>query len=197
MITGMQEIKLNNYEKQQRWNWEHIQVKLFHISIKSLALGQCQQTVSSFINQLFGLIISFTVGAEEMDMERMMRAIEVANIQEFIDSLPLGLDTRIGMEGNGISFGQRQRILIARVVYKQPDFLFFDEATNSLDSNNERVIMENMKEVYKGKTVVVVAHRLSTVPIENTAATQRFRWMQDIILSELTTSLTGLWLDNR
>lgn len=335
MITGMQEIKLNNYEKQQRWNWEHIQVKLFHISIKSLALGQCQQTVSSFINQLFGLIISFTVarlvvegemtlgmmmsvsyimgqlsapisqwvsfmlslqdakislerlneinnkddeeqtkdtkikkmpddksisvenvsfsysgsersyvlnnvslkipqnrvtaivgasgsgkttlvkllmgfyeptvgkikvgnyllknldphlwrekigcvmqegfifsdtianniavGAEEMDMERMMKAIEVANIQEFIDSLPLGLDTRIGMEGNGISFGQRQRILIARVVYKQPDFLFFDEATNSLDSNNERVIMENMKEVYKGKTVVVVAHRLSTV----------------------------------
>lgn len=334
MITGMQEIKLNNYEKQQRWNWERIQVRLFHISVKSLTLGQCQQTVSSFINKLFGLIISFTVarlvvkgemtlgmmmsvsyimgqmsspisqwislllslqdakislerlneinardseeedgkirikslpadtsmyvenvsfsydgsqnyvlhniylnipknkvtavvgasgsgkttllkllmgfyepntgkikvgncvlgeidphswrerigcvmqegfifsdtisaniavGVDEIDMKRLQNAIEMANIKEFIDSLPLGLNTKIGMEGNGISFGQRQRILIARAVYKQPDFLFFDEATNSLDSNNERIIMNNMKEVYKGKTVVVVAHRLSTV----------------------------------
>lgn len=335
MITGMQEIKLNNYEKQQRWNWERIQVRLFHISVSTLTLGQCQQTISSFINKLFGLIISFTVarlvvkgemtlgmmmsvsyimgqlsspisqwislllsfqdakislerlneintrndeeedgkikikslptdrsmyvenvcfsydgseksyilhnicleipenkvtaivgasgsgkttllkllmgfyepntgnikvdncilgeidphlwrerigcvmqegfifsdtisqniavGADEIDMKRMLTAIKIANIKKFIDSLPLGLNTKIGMEGSGISFGQRQRILIARAVYKQPDFLFFDEATNSLDSNNERIIMNNMEEVYKGKTVVVVAHRLSTV----------------------------------
>ena len=87
----------------------------------------------------------------------------IANIRDFIDSLPLGYNTKIGMEGNGISQGQRQRILIARAVYKNPDYLFFDEATNALDANNEREIMEHLHEFYKGKTVVVVAHRLSTV----------------------------------
>jgi ATP-binding cassette subfamily B protein len=89
--------------------------------------------------------------------------VTIANIRDFIDSLPLGYNTKIGMEGNGISQGQRQRILIARAVYKNPDYLFFDEATNALDANNEREIMEHLHEFYKGKTVVVVAHRLSTV----------------------------------
>ena len=87
----------------------------------------------------------------------------MANIQEYIESLPLGYQTKIGQEGVGISHGQKQRILIARAIYKNPDFLFFDEATNSLDANNEKVIMENMDQFYKGRTVVVVAHRLSTV----------------------------------
>ena len=80
-----------------------------------------------------------------------------------IDGLPLGYNTKIGQEGKGISQGQRQRILIARAVYKNPDFLFFDEATNALDANNEKVIMENLQQFFKGRTVVVVAHRLSTV----------------------------------
>ena len=93
----------------------------------------------------------------------MRHAVTIANIRDFIDSLPLGYNTKIGMEGNGISQGQRQRILIARAVYKNPDYLFFDEATNALDANNEREIMEHLHEFYKGKTVVVVAHRLSTV----------------------------------
>ena len=90
-------------------------------------------------------------------------AIKVANIKEFIDSLPLGINTKIGAEGNGISQGQRQRLLIARAVYKNPEYIFFDEATNALDANNERVIMNNLDEFFFGRTVVIVAHRLSTV----------------------------------
>ena len=335
MITGMQEIKLNNCEKQQRWKWERIQVRLFKISMKGLALGQYQQMGSVFFNQTTSLFISFiaakavvdgditlgmmmsisyiigqlsgpigqvigfaqslqdakislerlneihnkededqhsyvlsdclpddttiqlkdvcfnydgaerdyvldhinlvippnkvtaivgasgsgkttiiklllgfyppikgnvcvgdtpltnvnphlwrqssgvvmqegfifsdtianniAVGEENIDKKRLLHAVKVANIKEFIESLPLGYNTKIGMEGNGISQGQRQRILIARAVYKNPRFIFFDEATNSLDANNERIIMDNMVEFYKGRTVVIVAHRLSTV----------------------------------
>ena len=82
---------------------------------------------------------------------------------DFIENLPLGFNTRIGSEGQGLSQGQKQRILIARAVYKDPAFLFFDEATNSLDANNEKIIMDNLQTYFKGKTVIVVAHRLSTV----------------------------------
>jgi ATP-binding cassette subfamily B protein len=96
-------------------------------------------------------------------MELLKHAARVANIQDFIESLPLGYNTKIGAEGNGISMGQKQRILIARAVYRNPDFIFFDEATNSLDANNESVIINNLQSFLKGKTVVVVAHRLSTV----------------------------------
>lgn len=335
LITAMQEIKLNNCEKQKRWQWERIQVKLFKISVKGLALGQVQQVGSIFFNRTTNIIISFlaakavvdgemtigmmmsltyiigqlsgpigsfigfvqqlqdakislerlnevhgkadeeqdiesklsllpekrdirienlsfsydgaerdyvledlnlsipenkvtaivgasgsgkttliklilgfyspnkgnvnigetpldtinphlwraktgsvmqdgfifsetiaqniAVGVDQIDIERLRHAVTVANIREFIDSLPLGYNTKIGMEGNGISQGQRQRVLIARAVYKNPEFLFFDEATNSLDANNEKEIMEHLHEFYKGKTVVVVAHRLSTV----------------------------------
>jgi ATP-binding cassette subfamily B protein len=335
LVTGMQEIKLSNCEKQKRWQWERIQVKLFKISIKGLALGQYQELGSVFFSQATGILISFIaakavvdgdmtlgmmmaqsyiigqlsapigqfigfaqslqdakislerlneihsredeeqtidskltvlpedktfnvenlyfsydgadrdyvledvtlkiphnkitaiVGAsgsgkttlvklllayyqpnkgnvnlgetpirninphlwrkvtgavmqegfifsdtiagniapeeESIDVERLMYAVKIANIREFIDSLPLGYNTMIGMEGNGISQGQKQRILIARAVYKNPQFLFFDEATNSLDANNEKQIMENLKEFYNGKTVVIVAHRLSSV----------------------------------
>ncbi|MDR1883479.1 MAG: peptidase domain-containing ABC transporter [Prevotella sp.] len=335
MITGMQEIKLNNSEKQQRWKWETIQVKLFKISIKGTALSQYQQLGSIFFNQTTSLFISYlsakavingditlgmmmsisyilgqlsgpvsqvigfaqslqdakislerlneihnkedeeqtidgklnelpdnrtlrlekvcfsydgaerdyvledmdltvpqnkitaivgasgsgkttivklllgfylpvkgkikiadtpleeinphlwrqksgavmqdgfifsdtianniAVGEEEVDKKKLLHAVTVANIKEFIESLPLKYNTKIGMEGNGISQGQRQRLLIARAVYKNPEYLFFDEATNALDANNERIIMDKLTEFYRGKTVVVVAHRLSTV----------------------------------
>lgn len=335
IVTAMQEIKLNNCETQKRWQWERIQVKLFKISVRGLALGQVQQVGSVFFNQTTNIFISFiaakavvegqmtlgmmmsltyiigqlsapvasfigfaqqfqdakislerlneihgkpdeeqdittklavlpekrdleiegvsfsydgadrdyvldnvslsipehkitaivgasgsgkttliklmlgfytpnkggikvgdtplkninphlwraktgavmqdgfifsesiaqniAVGEEQIDIERLRHAVTVANIREFIDSLPLGYNTKIGMEGNGISQGQRQRILIARAVYKNPEYLFFDEATNALDANNEKEIMEHLHEFYKGKTVVVVAHRLSTV----------------------------------
>lgn len=335
LITGMQEIKLNNCETEKRWQWERIQVKLFKISIKGLALGQYQQMGSVFFNQTTNIIISFlaaravvtgdmtlgmmtsltyivgqltssieqfidfarsfqdakislgrlseihqkedeedtlsmklnvlpenktltlenikfsydgadrdyvledinlvipqkkvtaivgasgsgkttliklllgfyepnqgtvkvgevplknmnhhvwrartgsvmqdgfifsdtiarniAVGVEVIDKERLLHAVTVANIRDFIDSLPLGYNTKIGMEGNGVSQGQRQRILIARAVYKNPEFIFLDEATNALDANNEKEIMEHLHKFYEGKTVVVVAHRLSTV----------------------------------
>ena len=116
-----------------------------------------------------GFIFSDTIArniavcTDEVDIERLRHAVRVANIQEFIHSLPMGYDTKIGMEGSGVSQGQRQRILIARAVYKNPEYIFFDEATNSLDAGNERIIMDNLSEFYHGKTVVVVAHRLSTV----------------------------------
>ncbi|MDR1201875.1 MAG: peptidase domain-containing ABC transporter [Tannerellaceae bacterium] len=335
LVTGMQEIKLNNCEKQQRWRWERIQVKLFKISIKGTALGQYQQLGSIFFSQTTSLFISFlsakavidgditlgmmmsisyiigqlsgpvgqvidfaqslqdakislerlneihnkddeeqainnkindlpddktislekvyfnydgadrdyvlddlsikipqnkvtaivgasgsgkttiiklllgfypplkgdikvegtpindinphlwrqksgavmqdgfifsdtianniAVGEDIVDKKKLLHAVTVANIKEFIESLPLKYNTKIGMEGNGISQGQRQRLLIARAVYKDPEYLFFDEATNALDANNERIIMDNLNEFYKGKTVVIVAHRLSTV----------------------------------
>ena len=335
LITGMQEIKLSNSEKQKRWKWERIQVKLFKISMKGLALGQYQQLGSSFFNQATNLVVSYiaarsvvegqmtlgmmmslsyiigqlsapisqfigfaqslqdakislerlgeihnkedeedladikisdlpavktihiknlwfsydgadrdyvledinldipqykttaivgasgsgkttliklllgfyplnkgsisidkvplgnisnrvwrhktgvvmqegyifsdtiaeniAVGDEIIDKDKLLKSVELANIREYIDSLPLGYNTKIGMEGKGVSQGQKQRLIIARAVYKEPDYLFFDEATNSLDATNERVIMDNLTEYNKDKTVVIVAHRLSTV----------------------------------
>ena len=335
LIQGMQEIKLNNCERQKRWEWEHIQVKLFKINVRVLSLGQIQQAGSYFFTQSTSLIVSFiaakavvdgqmtlgmmmsltyilglvaapisefidfaqsfqdakislerlnevhnqadeeqniesklvrlpdnrdihlkdvyfsysganrdyaldgvsltipankitaivgasgsgkttivkllqgfyeplrgqiTVGnsplslinphlwrskagsvmqesfifsdtiarniaisTDEIDIERLHHAVKVANIDEYINSLPLGYSTKIGMEGKGLSAGQRQRILIARAVYKNPEFIFFDEATNSLDANNESIIMNNLQSFYQGKTVLVIAHRLSTV----------------------------------
>lgn len=106
---------------------------------------------------------NITESDEYPDPEKLLKAVEIANIREYIESLPLGYNTMIGARGNGISQGQRQRLLIARAVYKNPDFLFFDEATNALDANNERVIVENLENFYQNKTVVIVAHRLSTV----------------------------------
>jgi ATP-binding cassette subfamily B protein len=335
LITGMQEIKLNNCEKQKRWEWENIQIKLFKVSIKGLALSQYQQAGAFFIDQTKNIIISFfaaqavitgnmtlgmmmavqyiigqlnapisqligfvqsaqdakislerlgeihnredeespneskitllpqkktisiqnltfqydgphsetvldnvcldipsgkvtavvgmsgsgkttlvklmlgfylpvkgeikigeynlqninthiwrencgavmqdgyifsdtiarniAVSDEIIDTNRLHHAAKVANIQEMVEGLPLGYNTKIGQEGQGISQGQRQRILIARSVYKNPEYIFFDEATNALDANNEKVIMENLNEFFQGKTVVIVAHRLSTV----------------------------------
>lgn len=103
------------------------------------------------------------VGDENPDYSKLVDACRVANILSFVESLPLGFNTKIGNEGTGISTGQKQRLLIARAVYKNPSFLFFDEATNALDANNEKSIMENLQTFFKGRTVIVVAHRLSTV----------------------------------
>ena len=335
LITGMQEIKLNNCEQQQRWKWESIQVKLFKISMKGMVLGQVQQVGSIFFSQTTSLTISFLsakavidgnitlgmmmsisyilgqlsgpisqvisfcqslqdakislerlneinnkeeesssidnsinvlpedktikleniyfsydgaerdyvlenfnltipqnkvtaiVGAsgsgkttviklllgfynpvkgdikvgkyslrdinphiwrqhtgavmqegflfsdsianniaiseEVINKEKLLYAVETANIKDFIESLPLKYNSKIGMEGSGVSQGQKQRLLIARAIYKAPLFLFFDEATNALDANNEKIILDNLNKFYKGKTVVIVAHRLSTV----------------------------------
>ena len=106
---------------------------------------------------------NIAVGEEDVDRHRLTDALKIANLHEYIASLPLGYKTMIGADGNGLSQGQKQRILIARAVYKNPSYLFFDEATNSLDANNERQIIENMDEFFKNRTVIVVAHRLSTV----------------------------------
>lgn len=106
---------------------------------------------------------NIAISDDEPDIERIRHAARVANIADYIEALPLAYNTMIGQDGQGISQGQRQRILIARVVYKNPMFVFLDEATNALDANNERAITENLSDFYKGKTVVVVAHRLSTV----------------------------------
>lgn len=335
LITGMQEIKLNNCEKQKRWEWEHIQARLFKVSIRGLALSQYQQAGSFFFNELKNIIITFIVakavieghmtlgmmmavqyiigqlnapisqligliqsaqdakislerlgeihdqddeektdenritifphdrsihlhgvdfqyegphspyvlknltmaipqnrvtaivgvsgsgkttliklllkfyapsvgqikigdvnlahfsnrvwrekcgvvmqdgfifsdtiakniapGVERIDRGKLLRAVQIANIQEYIESLPLAYNTKMGMNGHGLSQGQRQRILIARAVYKDPEYLFFDEATSSLDANNERDIMEKLHTFFEGRTVVIVAHRLSTV----------------------------------
>jgi ATP-binding cassette subfamily B protein len=99
----------------------------------------------------------------DIDIHKLRYAAEVANIKEYIENLPLKYNTKIGQDGQGLSQGQRQRILIARAVYKNPQFIFFDEATNALDANNERKIIDNLEHFYQGKTVVIVAHRLSTV----------------------------------
>lgn len=103
----------------------------------------------------------------EIDKERLVKAAEIANIHDYIMGLPLKYNTKIGRDGVGLSQGQKQRILIARAVYKNPQFIFLDEATNALDAKNERAIVENLNEFYKGRTVVVVAHRLSTVKNAN------------------------------
>ncbi|MFV8377084.1 peptidase domain-containing ABC transporter [Flavobacterium sp. LB1P62] len=106
---------------------------------------------------------NIALGVDTIDKKRLAYAADVANINEYINGLPLGYNTKIGMEGLGMSTGQKQRLLIARAVYKNPEMLFFDEATSALDANNEKVIMEKLDIFFKNKTVVVIAHRLSTV----------------------------------
>ncbi|MFN4246306.1 MAG: peptidase domain-containing ABC transporter [Flavipsychrobacter sp.] len=106
---------------------------------------------------------NIAVGQDVVDAVRLQYACMIANIEDYINSLPLGFNTKIGSEGNGLSQGQKQRILIARVAYKNPEYIFFDEATNSLDANNEKTILKNLQTFFINKTVVVVAHRLSTV----------------------------------
>ena len=116
-----------------------------------------------------GFIFSDTIerniatGDENIDFDKLSNSVSISNIKDYIDSLPLKYNTKIGASGNGLSGGQKQRILIARAVYKNPHYILFDEATSALDAENERVIHDNLQEFFKGKTVLIIAHRLSTV----------------------------------
>lgn len=117
-----------------------------------------------------GYIFSDTIASNiapgnvsDIDMDKVKEAAKIANIDNFIDTLPEGYQTKIGSEGKGLSMGQRQRILIARAVYKNPDYILLDEATNSLDANNEKAIMNSLNKFLVGKTSIIIAHRLSTV----------------------------------
>ena len=106
---------------------------------------------------------NIAIGEDDIDKQKLRKSVEIANIRDFIENLPLSYNTKIGNEGIGMSGGQKQRLFIARAVYKSPEYIFFDEATSALDANNEKVIMENLEQFFKGKTAVVIAHRLSTV----------------------------------
>jgi len=145
----------------------HGDIKVGDLDMRNISSRMWRQRVGSVMQD--GYIFSDTIAKniavrdEIIDKQRLLEAARIANIQEFIDSLPLGYNTKIGQEGHGLSQGQKQRILIARAAYSNPEYLFFDEATNALDANNERAIMENLENFFKGRTVVVVAHRLSTV----------------------------------
>ncbi len=116
-----------------------------------------------------GYIFSDTIerniatGDKYINKEKLNHAVKVANIESFVEELPLGFNTKIGAAGNGISGGHKQRILIARAVYKNPHYILFDEATSALDAENEKIIHDNLQSFFKGKTVIIIAHRLSTV----------------------------------
>ena len=125
--------------------------------------GQCGAVMQDGYIFSESIARNIAVDDHEIDTSRLLLAARIANLDEFVNRLPLRYNTMIGSDGQGISQGQRQRVLIARAVYKDPAFLYFDEATNSLDANNERAIVENLDSFYRGKTVVIVAHRLSTV----------------------------------
>lgn len=135
--------------------------------LKHIIPKHWRNTIGSVMQDgfIFNLSIAenIAVGVEIQDMAHLQYAARMANILTFIESLPLGFQTIIGSEGMGISMGQKQRLLIARAIYKNPEIMFFDEATNSLDANNEKAILENLIQFFEGRTVVVVAHRLSTV----------------------------------
>jgi len=125
--------------------------------------GQCGAVLQNgyiFNDTIAGNI---AVGVPSIDRSRLEYCCRMANVQPFIFSLPRGFDTVLGAEGADLSQGQKQRLLIARSLYKDPSYLFFDEATNSLDANNEREIIQKLQDIFKGRTVIIIAHRLSTV----------------------------------
>lgn len=143
------------------------EIKYGNIPLSSLSMSAWRANCGVVMQD--GFIFSDSIakniapGVDKVDMERLLYAAEIAKIRDFIEELPLAYNTRIGQEGLGLSQGQKQRILIARAVYKNPQLIIFDEATNALDAKNEREIISNLDQFFKGKTVVVVAHRLSTV----------------------------------
>ena len=135
---------------------------LSSISIKTWRgnVGSVMQDGYIFPDTIAGNIAP---GEENIDMGKMLHAVAAAELKTFTESLPLGYNTKIGANGHGLSEGQKQRILIARVFYKDPAIVIFDEATNSLDALSEKTIMENLNGFFIGKTVIIVAHRLSTI----------------------------------
>ncbi|MAU14427.1 MAG: ABC transporter ATP-binding protein [Muricauda sp.] len=144
-------------------------IRIDNINLKDIGTSFWRKNCGSVMQDgfLFGDTISRNITESDseglIDKKRLLHAIDVANIGDFIEQLPSGLNTKIGSSGVNISGGQKQRILIARSVYKNPNYILFDEATSALDANNEKVIMDKLEKFYEGKTVVVVAHRLSTV----------------------------------
>lgn len=143
------------------------EISVGDIQLDSINPHLWRQKVGAVLQEssLFSDTIAYNIapGEEDIDKKRLVYAAQLANIKDFIDSLPLKYNTKIGMEGSGVSQGQRQRLLIARAIYKNPEFMFLDEATNSLDSINEKTIINNLNQVFENKTVVIIAHRLSTV----------------------------------
>jgi ATP-binding cassette subfamily B protein len=143
------------------------EINIGNTQLKNISQKAWRNNIGAVMQE--GFIFSDTIanniaiGVDKIDKERLVYAADVANIKEYISSLPLGYNTKIGSEGVGMSTGQKQRLLIARAVYKNPEMLFFDEATSALDANNEKSIMGKLDIFFKDKTVVVIAHRLSTV----------------------------------
>lgn len=147
--------------------FEKGEVKIGDVNLNDISFKSWRKSCGAVLQDSFifsdTIINNITIGDDFPDDQKLKQAITIANLSDYIDTLPFGLNTRIGASGNGLSQGQKQRLLIARAVYKQPDFLFFDEATNSLDANNERIIMQNLNSFFNGRTVVIIAHRLSTI----------------------------------
>jgi ATP-binding cassette subfamily B protein len=143
------------------------EINLGNTQLKNIAQKSWRANIGAVMQEGFifndTIANNIAVGVDLIDKERLVYAADVANITEYILGLPLGYNTKIGSEGVGMSTGQKQRLLIARAVYKNPEMLFFDEATSALDANNEKVIMGKLDLFFKNKTVVVIAHRLSTV----------------------------------
>jgi ATP-binding cassette subfamily B protein len=142
-------------------------IKTANISLKKLSHKRWREHCGVVMQEgyIFNNTIAknIAIGDDIIDKEKLKLAVDIANIKNFIEELPLSYNTKIGMEGTGLSTGQKQRILIARAVYKNPQCLFFDEATSSLDANNEKTIMEKLETFFQNKTVIIIAHRLSTV----------------------------------
>ena len=143
------------------------EIKVGNINLANIRQHSWREKCGSVMQEGFifndSIANNIAVGEEIVDKQKLLKAVEIANIKEFIENLPLAYNTKIGSSGVGMSTGQKQRLLIARAVYKNPEIIFFDEATSALDANNEKVIMENLNQFFKNKTAVVIAHRLSTV----------------------------------
>ncbi|TDO68931.1 ATP-binding cassette subfamily B protein [Flavobacterium chryseum] len=159
--TTLMKLLLKFYEPEKG------EVTIGNSQLKNISQKAWRSNIGAVMQE--GFIFSDTIanniaiGVDKVDKERLVYAADVANIKEYISELPLGFNTKIGTEGLGMSTGQKQRLLIARAVYKNPEILFFDEATSALDANNEKEIMRKLNIFFKNKTVVVIAHRLSTV----------------------------------
>ncbi len=159
--TTLMKLLLKFYEPEKG------EVLIGNAQLKNISQKAWRSNIGAVMQE--GFIFSDTIanniafGVDHIDKERLMYAADVGNIKEYISGLPLGFNTKIGAEGIGMSTGQKQRLLIARAVYKNPEILFFDEATSALDANNEKEIMKKLDIFFKDKTVVVIAHRLSTV----------------------------------
>lgn len=142
-------------------------ISIGNIQLSNIAQKTWRSNIGAVMQEGFifndTIASNIAIGVDEINKERLVYAADVANIKNFIQDYPLSYNTKIGMEGVGMSTGQKQRLLIARAVYKNPEMLFFDEATSALDANNEKEIMQKLDIFFKNKTVVVIAHRLSTV----------------------------------